>query len=157
MDGRKMRESEVNMGHLMQPNQANVAGNVHGGEIMKLMDNTAGIVAHRHSRTNAVTARVDELEFMKPIHIGDYVTFRGKLTYVGSSSMEVLVEVFVEDLSKEGSPERALRGYFTMVALGEGNRPEKVPRLIVETEEEKKVFLEGEKRYRSHKEKKSRS
>lgn len=146
MKKKTMKESKICLGNLMEPQQANVSGNVHGGEVMKLMDNTAGIVAHRHARSNTVTARVDELEFIKPIHIGNLVTFEGRLTYVGNSSMEVLVEVYVEDLEVENSKALALTGYFTMVGLDEEEKPRKVPELIPETPEEEKLFAEGKKR-----------
>lgn len=148
-----MKASKICIGNLMEPHQANVSGNVHGGEIMKLMDNTAGIVAHRHARNNAVTARVDGLEFIKPIHIGNLVTFEGRLTYVGRSSMEVLVKVYVEDLEIENSKKLALAGYFTMVALGEDGRPKQVPELLPETPEEEKLFSQGKERYLSRKNK----
>ncbi len=153
MKKKSMKESKICIGNLMEPHQANVSGNVHGGEIMKLMDNTAGIVAHRHARSNTVTARVDGLEFIKPIHIGNLVTFEGRLTYVGRSSMEVLVKVYVEDLEVENSQKLALTGYFTMVALDENGRPKEVPRLQPETPEEEKLLSEGEERYLSRKKK----
>ncbi len=153
MKKKSMKESKICIGNLMEPQQANVSGNVHGGEIMKLMDNTAGIVAHRHARSNTVTARVDGLEFIKPIHIGNLVTFEGRLTYVGRSSMEVLVKVYVEDLEIENSKKLALTGYFTMVALDEQERPKEVPKLQPETPEEEKLFSEGKERYLSRKKK----
>lgn len=151
MTKRTMKESKICIGNLMEPHQANVSGNVHGGEIMKLMDNTAGIVAHRHARSNTVTARVDGLEFIKPIHIGNFVTFEGQLTFVGKSSMEVLVKVYVEDLEIENSKKLALNGYFTMVALDEKGKPKKVPELVFETSEEREMFSQGEKRYLARK------
>lgn len=151
MKKKTIKESRICIGNLMEPQQANVSGNVHGGEIMKLMDNTAGIVAHRHARNNTVTARVDGLEFIKPIHIGNLVTFEGRLTYVGRSSMEVLVEVYVEDLEVENSKKLGLTGYFTMVALGEDGRPKQVPELLPESQEEEKLFSEGKERYLSRK------
>ena len=151
MEKRRMKDSKITIGNLMEPHQANVAGNVHGGEIMKLMDNTAGIVAQRHARCNTVTARVDGLKFIEPIHIGNLVTFEGHLTYVGSSSMEVLVKVYVEDLAVENSNKLALTGYFTMVALDDKGRPKKVPGLITETPEEEKLFAQGKERYQARK------
>lgn len=139
----------------MLPENANLNGNVHGGVIMKMMDNTAGIVARKHARTNVVTARVDMLEFHHPIHIGNLVTCKGNLIYVGNSSMEVLVTVFVEDLNKEeDNQKRALTGYFTMVALDDEGKPTKVPSLDTASEEEKRLFNEGKKRYLEYKQKK---
>jgi acyl-CoA hydrolase len=151
MKKKTVEASKICIGNLMEPQQANISGNVHGGEIMKLMDNTAGIVAHRHARSNTVTARVDGLEFIKPIHIGNLVTFEGRLTFVGKSSMEVLVEVYVEDLEVENSKSLALTGYFTMVALDENGGPKKVPELLTEGPEEEKLFLEGKRRYLARK------
>ncbi|MGM0396745.1 MAG: acyl-CoA thioesterase [Bacillota bacterium] len=114
LKSKTVEQSKVSVGHLMQPGQANIEGNVHGGEVMKLMDSCAGIVARRHSRRNTVTAMVDELEFMSPIHVGDLVICYGQLTYVGMQSMEVLVTVTVEDLQLSEPPKIALTTFFTM-------------------------------------------
>lgn len=146
-------QSRVSIGNLMQPNQANLAGNVHGGEIMKLMDNAAGIVAFRHARASVVTARVDELEFHLPIHIGNLVTCNGQLTFVGKRSMEVLVTVLVEDLTKDEQAKVALTAFFTMVAIDRNGIPTAVPPLEVTSDEERTLFEEGQKRYLAHKQK----
>jgi len=151
MASKKVSHSQVVMSSLMLPQHANTSGNVHGGEIMKLMDSAAAVVARRHARSNVVTARVDELRFLHPCHIGDVVTCYGKLTFVGRSSMEVLVTVEVENPQIEAPPKVALTGYFTMVAIDENGRPKKVPELIVETPEEKKRYEEREKIYRQRK------
>ena len=90
--------SRTVMSRIMLPSEANPAGNVHGGEIMKFMDTTAFVAAVKHCRTNVVTARVDELEFYLPILVGQLVTCRARLVFVGKSSMEVAVQVQVEDL-----------------------------------------------------------
>ncbi|WP_378956970.1 acyl-CoA thioesterase [Pelosinus sp. sgz500959] len=151
MINKKIQNSAVVMSMVMLPHQANVAGNVHGGEIMKLMDNAAYVVAHRHARANVVTARVDELAFHHPILVGNLVICHAHLTFVGTSSMEVTVVVEVEDLYKESSQKCALSAYFTMVALNAGGHPMKVPSLELTTEEEKIQFNEGQKRYEEHK------
>ncbi|WIV12440.1 acyl-CoA thioesterase [Proteiniborus sp. MB09-C3] len=135
----------------MQPNQANIAGNVHGGEIMKLMDNVAGIVAAKHARSNVVTARVDKLEFHYPIKIGNLVTCQAKLSFVGNSSMEVFVKVLVEDVTKEASAKVVSTAFFTMVALDEYGKPMTVPSLEITSDEESDLFDEGKKRYLTHK------
>ena len=153
IEKKTVKESEVSLGSLMLPEQANILGNVHGGEIMKMMDNTAGIVARRHSRSIVVTARVDELEFHEPIHIGNLVTCCGRLTFVGKSSMEIKVIVKVEDLTKEDEPKVALTAFFTMVALDDNGVPTQVPKLEFATEAERKAFLEGEERYNLYKRK----
>ena len=136
----------------MQPEHANIAGNVHGGEIMKLMDNAGGIVAARHSRSLVVTARADSLEFHLPIHIGNYVKCICQLTFVGNSSMEVAIKVLVEDLKVESPPRVALTGYFTYVAIDNEGKPIQVPQLEISNEEEANLFEEGKQRYLKYKE-----
>jgi len=151
MSTKKVDQSRVVMANIMLPHHANYAGNVHGGEIMKMMDNTAGVVAAKHARTNVVTARVDELQFHHPIRVGNVVTCSGKLTFVGKSSMEVLVKVTVEDLAIDDAPKTALTAYFTMVSLNEKGAPQHVPQLELCTVEEKRLFDEGGQRYSQYK------
>jgi acyl-CoA hydrolase len=141
----------------MQPEHANNYGNVHGGEIMKLMDNAGGIVARRHCRNNVVTARVDSLEFHQPIHLGNYVKCVCQLTFVGSSSMEVAITVMVEDLKVEAPPKVALTGYFTYVAIDDNGKPVKVPEIEITCDEETSLFEEGRKRYLKYKESRKNS
>lgn len=140
-------ESKTTVGDLMQPSQANASGNVHGGEIMKMMDNAAGIAAARHARSRVVTARVDCLEFHYPIHVGYFVTCESKVTYVGKKSMEVLVKVHSENVRKDQESILALTGYFTMVALDDDGKPMEVPQLAITDEEEQKLYDEGKQRY----------
>ncbi|HZK01796.1 MAG TPA: acyl-CoA thioesterase [Anaerovoracaceae bacterium] len=140
------KRTKLVMSQLMLPNQANVAGNVHGGEIMKLMDNAAGAVARRYARSNVVTARVDELEFHLPIFVGALVTLTATIAYVGRSSMEIIVNVYVEDLESDSEPTQALSSYFTMVALDRNGRPRTVPPLTLETDEEKQLYETVKKR-----------
>lgn len=136
---------------IMLPNQANVAGNVHGGEIMKIMDSTAYATARRYARANVVTARVDELEFHKPIMIGDLLICTADITFVGRSSMEVMVRVDVEDLENESGPQEALSAYFTIVALDRNMKPQAIPALSPTTSEKKALFIEGQQRYERYK------
>lgn len=135
----------------MQPEHANIAGNVHGGEVMKMMDNAGGVVARRHSRTNVVTARVDGLEFHYPIHVGDYVICECQIIFVGTSSMEVMIKVLVENLRAEDEPTVALTGYFTYVAIDEKGKAIPVSALKLETDDEKKLYDEGKERYLRYK------
>lgn len=143
--------NRIVISQVMMPSQANPNGNVHGGEIMKMMDSTAYAVTRRYARSNVVTARVDELEFHLPILIGDLVTCTAEIVFVGHSSMEVAVNVDVEDLDVESKPQRALTAYFTMVALDRNSRPKAVPPLIIDSEEAKKAFEDGRRRYEAHK------
>jgi acyl-CoA hydrolase len=133
----------ITMSQVMLPNQANNAGNVHGGEIMKLMDTAAGAAAHRYARCNTVTARVDELQFLQPIFVGALVTCTATVAYVGSTSMEVIVTVDVEDLDSEDPPKRTQTAFFTMVALDRMGKPKKIPPLVLETDAERTLFEEG--------------
>ena len=153
MEQKTVADSAVVMAAVMQPNQANPAGNVHGGEIMKMMDNAAFVVAQRHARTNVVTARVDELTFHQPIYVGNLVTCRAGLSFVGRSSMEVTVVVTVEDLYNEGGSVCALTAYFTMVALDGTGKSVPVPPLRLTGEAEKTVFEAGRQRYETYKQK----
>ncbi|NMA01030.1 MAG: acyl-CoA thioesterase [Clostridia bacterium] len=152
--GKTISYSRTILSEVMLINKANPAGNIHGGEIMKLMDSAAGAVAKRHSRSNVVTTRVNELEFKIPIHVGDLVICTAELVFVGKSSMEILVVVEVEDLQVEDSKRIALTGYFTMVAIDRNGRPVKVPQVIFESPEEEERFREREKIYLELKNKK---
>ena len=136
------------------PSQTNPNGNVHGGELMKMMDSTAYAAARKYSRSNVVTARVDELEFHTPILIGDLVTCTAEVIYVGHTSMEVAVNVEVEVLEAEQGPQHALSAYFTMVALDRNGRPMAVPPLELETEEAKAAFEAARKRHELYHERK---
>ena len=139
--------TKLTMTQVRLPGQANVAGNVHGGEIMKFMDSAAGAAAMRYARSNVVTARVDELEFHLPIFVGALVSCTAEITYVGNSSMEIMVTVDVEDLEREEPSQQALSAYFTMVALDRMGRPRRIPILEIETEEGQRNFEEGKARY----------
>ncbi len=147
--------SKVILSEVMMPNQTNPSGNVHGGELMKMMDSTAYAAARKYAKTNVVTARVDELEFHTPIMIGDLVTCTAEVIYVGHSSIEVAVNVEVEALDLGTSkPVHALSAYFTMVALDRNGRPRPVPPMKLETEEAKVAFEEGRKRHEMYHERK---
>lgn len=149
-----MQQTKVVLSEVMMPSHTNPSGNVHGGNIMKIMDSTAYAAARRYSRSNVVTARVDELEFLLPIMIGDLVTCTAEVIFVGRTSMEVAVTVDVEVLEQETGPQRALSAFFTMVALDRNGRPMNVPRLQLETEEAKAAFEEGRQRYENYRERK---
>ncbi len=151
MASKSVNHSQVIMSNVMLPQHANASGNVHGGEIMKLIDSAAGVVVQRHARTNVVTARVDELEFLLPIRIGNVVTCYGKLTFVGKSSMEVSVTVTVEDVTRDEPAKTALTAYLTFVSLDEKGKSQQAPSLELVTEEERLLFEEGQQRYLAYK------
>ncbi|HIH46609.1 MAG TPA: acyl-CoA thioesterase, partial [Candidatus Nitrosotenuis sp.] len=116
----------------MFPSDANPAGNVFGGEILKQIDVVAGIVAHRHCRTNAVTASIDRVDFLKPVYVGNALILNARLNAVRKSSMEIEVRVEAEDLIK-GTRTLTGTALVTSVALDEDGRPTPVPKLILKT------------------------
>ena len=139
MDGKKVVESAVLTAQLMSPQDANAAGNVHGGVIMKLIDDAAGAVAYRHARSNVVTASIDRLNFLDPIFVGDLVTFKASINMAGKTSMDIGVRVEAENLIT-GQVRHAASAYLTYVALDAHSKPKPVPPLIIETQEEKHRF-----------------
>ena len=143
--GRTVGNSAVEMARVMQPEQANPAGFIHGGELMKFMDDAAGVVAARHSGTSIVTGNVENIKFLRPVRIGDLLIVRGKLTFTSHSSMEVMIEVEAEGIFSEHSRDRvpALSALFVMVAVDKSGKALPVPPLICSTEEEERLFEEG--------------
>lgn len=137
--------TEITMSQMVLPYHANVAGNMHGGEVMKLMDSAAGAVAARHCLTNVVTASVTQLSFIEPIFVGDLVVCHARLIYTGRTSMEVFVNVKAEDLEK-GTIKNVSEGYFFMVSLDRNGRPSEIPPLLIENEQEQKLFDDAKQR-----------
>src|SRR5665647_325959 len=119
--GKLSSKSALTLGQVMLPSHSNVAGNVFGGEILKLMDSVAYAVAMKHSESNVVTARIDEIMFHKPILIGSVVKCSGKVIFTGKSSIEVYLTIDVDDIQNRTTCGRALSAYFTMVAVDENN------------------------------------
>jgi len=145
MEGKKIRETSAVMAQQMNPQDANPAGNVHGGVIMKLIDSVAWAVAVRHARANAVTASIDRLDFHNPVFVGDYVTLRASMNFVGRTSMEVGVRVESENLIS-GERRHTASAYLTFVALDGNGRPVILPPLILETDEEQRRNREAKTR-----------
>jgi len=133
------------MVRLMMPTDANPHGNVHGGMVLKYVDELAGIVAHRHARRNVVTARVHRMDFHEPIFIGNALILTGRLVYCGRTSMDVVVDIEAENLDT-GEIVKTGTCWLTMVALNERLRPVPVPPVYPETEEERHVFEEAKRR-----------
>lgn len=145
MQGKTKKETSVIIAQEMNPQDANPAGNVHGGVIMKLIDTAAGVVAKRHAGSNVVTASIDSLDFHHPVYVGDVVFFKASINYVGNTSMEVGVRVEAEN-PITGEVRHTASAYLTFVALDENGKPRKVPPLILETEEDKRRYKEAERR-----------
>jgi acyl-CoA hydrolase len=129
----------------MSIQDANSAGNVHGGTVMKLADEAAGLAATKHSRQQVVTAAMDRMNFLYPIHIGELVTFSAMVNAVWRSSMEVGVRVDAEN-PRTGEIRHTNTAYVTMVALDDAGRPTSVPPLIATNPTEERRMREAELR-----------
>ena len=146
-------DSRVETVHLVRPTHLNGANRLFGGILMQWIDEVAGIVAKRHSMSNVTTASVDNLTFLNGAYNGDMVVIKGKITWVGSTSMEVCVDTYVEN--RQGDRERINNAHFMMVALDENDRPVRVPRLRLQTEDEELAWSHGEERQRIRKQRKA--
>jgi len=145
MEPKTATESEVVMTHLVLPQDANPAGNLHGGVILKHIDTAGGVVAKKHSRTNVVTVSIDRMAFKQPAYMGELLTFKASLNYVGRSSMEIGVRVEAENLAT-GEVRHTNSAYLTYVALDENSKPTPVPPLTLENETTKRRHKEAELR-----------
>lgn len=134
---RRVKDSEVTLAVVMLPADANPMGAIHGGVIMKHVDEAGGLAAARHCRGKTVTAHIDGMSFLAPVYVGDLVTFKASLNDVGRTSLEVGVRVEAETLLS-GEVRHISTAYIVYVALDEQNRPTPVPPLIAETEAEKR-------------------
>jgi len=135
MEGKRVCDSSLITSYVMMPEDANPAGNVHGGVIMKHIDTTAGVVAFRHARLNAVTASIDSIEFHYPVFVGDLLTLKACINMAGKSSMEIGVRVETENLLT-GEVKHTASAYLTFVALDKAGRPTAIPELIIESDAE---------------------
>ena len=145
-EAKTVDESRVETVRVVRPNHLNGANRLFGGILMQWIDEVAGIVAKRHCMCNVTTASVDNLTFLKGAYQNEMVVIQGKLTWVGSSSMEVCVDTYVENL--QGERLRINNAHFMMVALDENDKPVQVPRLILQTEDEHLAWAHGEERRR---------
>ena len=124
---------------LMTPDMANFSGNVHGGTILKLLDQVAYACASRYAGTYVVTLSVDQVTFRQPIHVGELVTFLASVNYTGTSSMEIGVKVVAENIRNQ-VVRHANSCFFTMVAVNDQGKPTSVPPLVPETNDELRRF-----------------
>ena len=146
MISKTVDDSRAETVHIVRPNHLNGANRLFGGILMQWIDEVAGIVAKRHCMSNVTTASVDNLTFLHGAYQNDMVVIKGKLTWVGSTSMEVCVDTYVETL--DGQRDRINNAHFMMVALDENDKPMKVPKLILQTEDEHLAWAHGEERRR---------
>jgi uncharacterized protein (TIGR00369 family) len=129
----------------MMPEHANPGGSVHGGLIMKMVDEAGAIAAMRHAQRPVVTIAVDSMTFKSPVQVGQLVRLQAEVSYVGRTSMEVSVAVTAEDPIR-GTVTHTNSAYLVFVALDDAGRPTRVPGLILETEEERAAFERARKR-----------
>lgn len=142
---KKVSESRTETAHLMMPEDANPSGNVFGGRILAYVDEVAALVAKRHCRTNVVTASIDRVDFFQPVYIGNLLILKAALNYAGKTSMEVGVRIEAEDL-KTGKKKHTGSCYVTLVSMDKNGKPKKVPKLALQSSEEKRRWREAEKR-----------
>lgn len=150
--------SRVTISQLMQPEDANMLGNVHGGHIMKLVDEAGALACMKHSRQRVVTVAVDRMTFQHPIRIGHLIIIHSEVSYVGSTSMEAEVSVHAEDPTT-GESWHTNTAYLVYVALGADGKPVRVPPLEAENDFQRQRMEQGAARqkYRLEQAKQERS
>ena len=142
---KSIKESKIEISELMLPSNTNFGGKIHGGYILSLMDQIAFSCASKHSRSYCVTASVDKVNFLRPIEVGELVTMKASINYVGKSSMVVGIRVEAENI-RTGNIKHCNSSYFTMVAVNEGGKTESVPGLVISSKIEAKRFIRAIKR-----------
>lgn len=145
LKGKTASQSEIEMTQLVLPNDTNILGNLLGGQLMHWIDIAGALAASRHSNKVVATVALDSLDFRHPVRLGEMVILKARLTWVGRTSMEVSVEVYAENM-KTGNTILTNKAFISFVALDDDGKPTEVPPLILETEEEKRINKEAEKR-----------
>lgn len=148
---RPVSASRVRLARVMQLTDANNLGNVHGGVVMREVDNAAGMAAARHAGRAAVTAGIDELSFRAPVYVGDLLIVEASVNAVGRTSMEVGVRVEAEDW-KGGERRHTTSAYLVFVAIDEDGNPIEIPPLLTETDEERRREAQAQIRRQVRKE-----
>lgn len=138
-------QSELTMTVLMTPDMANFSGNVHGGTILKLLDQVAYACASRYSGSYVVTLSVDQVTFKEPIHVGELVTFLASVNHVGRTSMEIGIRVEAQNI-RTRAQRHTNSCYFTMVAVDEAGKPQIVPQLNIENDWQRCRFEAAQER-----------
>lgn len=142
MDPRPVKFSQTTITELMIPSYANFGGKIHGGILLSLMDKVAYACASRHAGTYCVTVSVDKVEFLEPVEVGELVSMKASVNYVGRTSLVVGIRVEAQNV-KSGIVKHTNSSFFTMVAKDDSNKPTEVPPLILEDKEEVKRFIES--------------
>ena len=141
---KKVSDSLTEQQYLICPAHINHYGRLFGGQLLKWIDELAGIVAIRHCGSTVTTAAIDNLQFQAPAYTGDMIVLRGMVTYVGRTSMEVRVDTYRESL--DGQREMINRAYIDMVCINCKGQPEEVPQLLLETDEQRSEYEAAQKR-----------
>jgi uncharacterized protein (TIGR00369 family) len=139
--------SRVRLHQLMLPEHGNALGNVHGGLIMKMVDEAGAIAAMRHAQRPCVTIAIDSMTFRQPVHLGELLVCDARVTYTGRSSIEVSVQVHAEN-PITSAVTHTNSAHLVYVALGEDGRPCEVPAIELETDDDRRAHAEGELRQR---------
>jgi len=139
------RESYTEMNELVLPNDTNTFGNLMGGRLLYWMDICSAMAAQKHCNNVVVTASVDNVSFRRSIKLGEVVTIRAQVTRAFRTSLEVRMEIFAQNLPA-GTKVKSNEAYYTFVAIDDCNRPIPVPQIIPETETEKKLYEEANRR-----------
>jgi len=142
VDPKPASESSLVLHQLMVPEHANALGNVHGGVIMRMVDEAGAICAMRHARMPCVTIEIDSMTFRQPVHLGELLICTANITWVGRSSIEVHVHVQAEH-PITGVTSHTNSAYVVYVALGADGRPSPAPGLLLATEADERLFAEG--------------
>ncbi len=145
MRGKPVGASSVILSRVMHPNDASYMGTVHGGVILRLLDEAGGMAAFRHARKPVVTAAIDSMTFLAPVYVGNLVTAKASVNSVGKTSMEVGVRVEAEDLLT-GTLTHTASAYLVYVAVGRGGKPLRVPPLVASTAEDRRRMAAAELR-----------
>lgn len=139
MQNKRIADSAIEMRELVLPNDTNLLGNLLGGRLLHLVDVAGAMAASRHAQSIVATAAIDSVDFNHPVKAGEMIVLKARLTWVGRTSMEVVVEVCSENYLT-GETKFTNKAYLTFVALDEHGKPRQVPGLILETEEEKAEY-----------------
>jgi acyl-CoA hydrolase len=142
---RPVRDSQSEMAEIVLPNDANPLGALLGGRLMHWIDLAGAMAAHRHSRNYVVTASVDHIDFLVPVHIGDLVIFRSSVNRVFRSSMEVGVKIWVENYIADDC-QHVSSAYLTFVAIDAGGRRLQVPAIIPESDDQRRRYDDAGRR-----------
>lgn len=142
---KSVSESITTSRKLVMPDQINPGGSLFGGEMMAWIDKLAAMCAMRHCQLPVVTASIDQINFLAPVLLADHVIMSAKIVYVGTTSMEIRVDVETEN-PIAGVRRKTTQAYLTFVALDENRKPVEVPKLVLETEEDKEEFKLAKKR-----------